>query len=441
MVLNFAFLIYNLFRISYLLFRIFLPLDSVLSQTSHSHTFPNGLTLVAERMDWVESAAFTLLVPAGCQHDPAGRLGLASLTSEMVQRGCGERDSRQFLEDLERLGADTSSSVSTAHSSFGGAVLAEKLPEVLSLHADLILRPHLPADQITEARLVCLQDLKALDDDFAGQSMVELRRRHYADPYGRSHMGREETFSITSIDEVKAYFADCYRPGGAILGVAGNIDWRQLRDQVGEMFSAWQQGSPPEITERPPDRQGHHVEQVSSQTHIAVAYDSVPYSHDNYLLARGAVGVLSDGMSSRLFTEIRERRGLVYTVYASSSSLKDRGAVMAYAGTTTDRAQETLDVLLAELRRISQGIDDAELARLKTRIKSALIMQQESSRSRSSSLALDWYHLGRIRPLEELSGLIEGLTTSGVNAYLAEHPPADFTIVTVGEKPLEVSSA
>jgi predicted Zn-dependent peptidase len=409
-----------------------------LSSTINSHTYPNGLTLVAERMDWVESAAFTLLVPAGCQYDPPARLGLASLTSEMVQRGCGERDSRQFLEDLERLGADTSSSVATSHSSFGGAVLAEKLPEVLALHADLVLRPHLPAEQIDEGRLVCLQDLKALDDDLAQQSMVELRGRHYADPYGRNYMGRAETFSVASIDEVRSFYADCYRPGGAILGVAGKIDWPRLRDQVGGLFSAWQMGSPPELQETAASRRRHHVAHSSAQTHIAVAYDSVPYSHDDYLLARGAVGVLSDGMSSRLFTEIRERRGLVYTVYASSSSLKDRGAVMSYAGTTTERAQETLDVLLAELIRISEGIDEAELARLKTRIKSALIMQQESSQSRSSSLALDWYHLGRIRPLDELSGLIDALTTKAVNAYLAEHPPADFTIVTVGEKQLEV---
>ena len=389
-------------------------------------------------MDWVESAAFTLMVPAGCQSDPTDRLGLASLTSEMAQRGCGERDSRQFLEDLERLGADTSSSVSTSHASFGGAVLAEKLPDVLALHADLILRPLLPAEQLEEGRLVCLQDLKALDDDLSQQAMVELRSRHYADPYGRSYMGAEETFSIASIEEVRELFASCYRPSGAILGVAGNIDWQELRDYVGTLFSAWESGKPPAVEEKPPVRGRHHIHHPSAQTHIAVAYDSVPYSDPNYLLARGAVGVLSDGMSSRLFTEIRERRGLVYTVYASSSSLKDRGAVMAYAGTTTERAQETLDVLLAELTSIREGINEAELARLKTRIKSALIMQQESSRSRSSSLALDWYHLERIRPLEELSSEIDALTTERVNAYLAETPPPEFTLVTVGEKPLEV---
>jgi predicted Zn-dependent peptidase len=153
--------------------------------------------------------------------------------------------------------------------------------------------------------------------------------------------------------------------------------------------------------------------------------------------ARGAVGVLSDGMSSRLFTEIRENRGLVYAVSAACHSLHDRGSVLCYAGTTTERAQETLDVLTAELLRLADGIQEDELKRLKARIKSALIMQQESSTSRSRSIAFDWYHLGRIRSLDEVGGLVDGLTCESINAYLAEHPPQDMAAVTLGEKPLE----
>ena len=116
----------------------------------------------------------------------------------------------------------------------------------------------------------------------------------------------------------------------------------------------------------------------------------------------------------------------------------DRGAVFCYAGTGADRAQETLDVTLAELRRLAQGIEEHELDRLKARIKSALIMQQESSSARSASLARDWYHLGRARTLDEVGRLIDGLTSRSINAYLAEHPPADFTVVTLGSRPLEV---
>ena len=149
------------------------------------------------------------------------------------------------------------------------------------------------------------------------------------------------------------------------------------------------------------------------------------------------MGVLSGGMSARLFTEVRERRGLCYSVYASYHTLRDRGAVFCYAGSTAERAQETLDVTLGELRRLGRGIEDHELDRLKARIKSALVMQQESSSARSTSVARDWYHLGAVRTLDELGRLVDGLTCSSINAYLAEHPPRDFTVVTLGSRALE----
>src|SRR6478752_1994040 len=121
------------------------------TQKIFSHALPNGLTLVAEEMPWLESAAFALLMPAGCAYESADKLGLASLTCEMAQRGAGKRDSRQFLADLENLGADSSASVSIAHTAVGGAMPAESLRQVLSIFADLVQRPQLPEDQFEDA--------------------------------------------------------------------------------------------------------------------------------------------------------------------------------------------------------------------------------------------------------------------------------------------------
>jgi len=146
------------------------------TQKIHSHAFDSGLTLVAEEMPWLESAAFALLMPAGCAYEPADKLGLASLTCEMSQRGAGKRDSRQFLADLENLGADSSASVSVAHTSVGGAMPAESLPQVLSIFSDLVQRPHLPEDQLEDARLGLLQEVKAIEDDLAQKTMRQLRR-------------------------------------------------------------------------------------------------------------------------------------------------------------------------------------------------------------------------------------------------------------------------
>ncbi len=143
-------------------------------------------------------------------------------------------------------------------------------------------------------------------------------------------------------------------------------------------------------------------------------------------------------MSSRLFNEVREKRGLCYTVFATLHSLRDRGSVMCYAGTGAERAQETLNVILDEFHRLTEGVTESELSRLKVQIRSHLIMQQESSRSRAASIAGDWFYLGRVRPLEELNSLIQNLTVGEVNTFLRQHPAAEFDLVTLGPRPLEV---
>jgi predicted Zn-dependent peptidase len=402
-----------------------------------THRYDNGLVLVAEPMPWLESAAFALLLPAGNVREPEDQLGLASLTCEMVQRGCGSRSSRQFIEDLENLGVDRSAAVSNAHTSFGGAMPCERIYDVLAIYADLVLRPHIPEDQFEDAQQVCLQEVLSLEDDLAQKTMQELRRRRYGDPLGRSSQGTIQTVESITLADVQRHFTSFYRPQEAILAVAGKFDWQRLRDQVGQVFSSWQQRELPALVAKPSDGPNCHLESESNQTHIGVAYPSVPYAHPDYYQARGAVGVLSDGMSSRLFTEVREKRGLVYTVYASYHSLKQVGSVLCYAGTTTERAQKTLDVMLAELGRLSEGIQPPELDRLKARIKSSLVFQQESSPSRAGSIAGDWYHLGYVRTLDEVGRIIDGLSCASINHYLQKNPPQDFTIVTLGAEKLE----
>ncbi len=412
-----------------------------MDQTILTHRYENGLVLLAEPMDWLESAAFAILLPSGCSRDPADRLGLSSFTGEMVQRGCGPRDSRQFVADLELLGLDHGSSVSNAHTSFGGALPAENLYDALAIYADLLRRPHLPPEQLEEARLVCLQEVRAIDDDLAQRVMIELRRRCYPEPFGRACHGTLETVSAVTLDDVRNYFNANYRPNEAILSVAGNVDWPRLRDCVGELLGDWPSSELPLLKAIDAEGGSRHIGHESSQTHIGVAYPSVPYSHPNYFQARGAVGVLSDGMSSRLFTEVREKRGLCYSVSASMHFLRDRGSVVCYVGTSTDRAQQSLDVLIGELLRLSEGIEPEELDRLKVQVRSGLVMQQESSRSRAAVIAGDWYHLGRVRSMDEVQQIINDLTVEGINAYLRANPPSDFCVVTLGQQPLEMPGA
>ncbi len=405
--------------------------------TIHSHVYPNGLSLVAEPIAALQSAAFTFLTPAGCVYDPPDRAGLSSFTSEMALRGAGERDSRQFVLHLDNLGVERGEGVSNAHASYSGATVAENLDQALAIYADLLRRPHLPEDQLEQSRLAMIQEIRAVEDEPSQKVMMELHKRHYPDPWGRSAQGELRAVEATTIDDIPAHFRRCYRPNGTILGVAGRVDWPRLKDVVGELFGDWPAAENGAIVETPRRIPYEHLPHDSHQTQIGIAFDGVPYRHPDYFRAWGAVGVLSGGMSARLFTEVRERRGLCYSVYASLHSLWHRGAVFCYAGTSADRAQETLDVTLGELRRLAQGIEESELDRLKARIKSALVMQQESSSARSGALARDWYHLGRARSLDELGALIDALTSRDINTYLAEHPPADFTVVTLGSRPLE----
>jgi predicted Zn-dependent peptidase len=268
--------------------------------------------------------------------------------------------------------------------------------------------------------------------------MIELRRRHYPEPWGRPSHGELDALKTLTRQEIVDFFESRYRPNGCIVGVAGRFDWAELKETVGRLLADWEPAQPAALVEGRAGRSSDHLHHDSNQTQIGIAYASVPYRDPDYFRAWSAVGVLSGGSSARLFTEVRERRGLCYSVYASHHSLRDRGGVFCYAGTSAERAQETLDVTLAELRRLGEGIEPDELQRVKARVKSALIMQQESSASRSSSVALDWYHLGRARTLDELGGLIDGLSCESINSYLAEHAPREFTVVTVGPRPLEV---
>jgi predicted Zn-dependent peptidase len=408
-------------------------------QSILTHTFANGLVLVAEPMMSLESAAFTFLLPAGCALDPLDYAGLAEVTCELTLRGSGNRDSRQFIEELERLGVEHGQSVSTTHTSYSGAMLSRNLLPALDVYADLLRRARLPKDQMEPARQVVLQELAAIEDEPGHKLMQELRGHHYPDPWGRSSHGNEAGLTRVGLDQIREHYARNYQPNGAIVGVAGNFDWEALKAHVGSLLDDWRSLAPQTIVDGklPPRRA--HIAHDSNQTQIGIAFDSLPYNHPDYFQAWGAVGVLSGGMSSRLFTEVREKRGLCYSVYATMHSLRDRGSVLCYAGTSSARAQETLDVTLGELVRIAEGVLPDELSRLKARIKSSLIMQQESSISRSSAIARDLYYLGRVRTLEEISQLVDGLSCESINNYLAANPPREFTVVTLGPEPLEVN--
>ncbi|MFK7822081.1 MAG: M16 family metallopeptidase [Planctomycetaceae bacterium] len=399
----------------------------------------NGLTVLVEPMSAVQSAAFTLMIPAGSSQDPTGKNGTASILSEMICRGAGDRDTRTLSSALDNLGVQRSESAGIVHMSFSGATIADKLADVLEIYGDIVLRPTLSEDEFDPSRMSVAQTLTAMEDEPRQKMLVELRRRCFDAPFGLPTDGTLEDLGNISHADIRGHFEQCFRPD-AILGIAGNVEPNEIMDTVESVFGQWtaQEDSP--IERVACSRKSEHIKHDSTQTHIGIAYDSVPYSSDEYYNAWAAVSLLSGGMSSRLFTEVREKRGLCYAISASMNTMKDDGRVLCYAGTTNERAQETLDVTLSELRRLSEGIETNELDRCRARAKSSLIMQQESTIGRAGSIARDFYHLGRVQTLTEVSDRVDGLTVDSVLDHVRNHPAKDFTVVTLGPNELDLTN-
>ena len=397
-----------------------------------SHTLPNGLVLVAERMGHVRSAAVNVLVPAGYAHDPAGRLGVATILSELLARGAGDRDSRQLSLALDGLGVDWDVAPGPLNMRVWGSTLGRNVPATLEIFADILRRPHLPEAELDPAKDLALQDLQGLEDSPQEQVLVELHRRYYPSPLNQDARGRAEDIEALTIDAVKAQYRRHVRPNGAILAVAGDIEWESLKGQVERLFGDWPAGEGVAVKPGPPAPTSGHIGKETQQTQVALAYPSVPVAHADYYPAQAAVGVLSAGMSSRLFTEVREKRGLCYSVSAWHEAFKDRGSMLAYVGSAAHQAQEALDVLVGELRRLADGVTDDEVDRVKAKLKAGQIMKGESTGARAAAIAADWYHLGRVRSFDEIRAAIDGLTPTAVADYAARYPARDLTVVTLG---------
>jgi predicted Zn-dependent peptidase len=409
-----------------------------LPQRFYQHTFDNGLTLLGEKMPAVESAAMTLLLPAGSAGDPVGLAGSATVLSDLVLRGAGSRDSRQLTDYLDSLGLQRSSSVSVHHTRFACAAVADRVMESLPAYADIIKRPHLPQDGFKSARELASQSLKGLNDDPRQMLLVKLREAFLPLPLGRNPMGVPADLKKLTLDACRTQWKNRYHAGEAILAFAGNIDFSRIKRGVALHFCDLPKGKKEPLKLVHPKKPIHHLTQESEQTHIGIAYPSVPETDPNYYAIRAAMEAFGGGMSSRLFSEVREKRGLCYSVWAGYTTLKSLGAILSYAGSSNDRAQATLNCIFEEMHRLTKGISQAELDRAKIGLKAGTIMQGESTTARCGAIAHDFFMRGRIRTLTEIKREIDALTLKKVNAYLAENPPGPFTIVTVGPKPLKV---
>jgi predicted Zn-dependent peptidase len=391
-----------------------------------------GAALVVEPIPSVASVALNWLLPVGAATDPPDGDGLAAMLGELIFRGAGRLDSRGHSDALDRLGVQRSSQVLTHHLRLTATLVGDRLRGALPLLADMVTAPALPADAVDAVRSLCLQSLDGLDDEPQHLVMLRLRERHLPPPFHRHGYGDRSVLQQCAIETLRASWAERCRPGGSILAAAGAVDPDALAGQLNELLADWSGTATPTTESGAPPRGHDHTAQDTAQMHIGLAYDAPRESDPKSMHERLAVGVLSGGTSARLFTEVRQKRSLCYSVGASYGAGRDYGLVTLYAGTTPERAQETLDVCSAEIERLADGVTGDELDRAVIGLKSHLIMQGESTAARAAAIGSDYFRLGRARTLDELAREVDAITSDALNDYLASRRFGDLTVASVG---------
>ncbi|MHC4646625.1 MAG: M16 family metallopeptidase [Planctomycetota bacterium] len=402
------------------------------------HILKNGMVVLGESMEAVGSAAFGFMLPAGAARLPEGCCGACNVIGDWIFRGAGDKDSRQLGDALDGLGLHRVSSVNSSHLTIGAALEAGNLAEAIELYGDVILRSSLNEDRFEPARQLAIDEVLALDDDPRHKVMLELREQFYRRPLGRNTAGKVDELKALTAQKTSEIIKSKFNLSETIFAVAGKYDFGAIVKQLTGLFETGRREAVRPVDLGPKADKYKHIGNDGAQVHIGLMTGTVKSDDEDYYNGRVAVSILSGGMSSRLFTEVREKRGLCYAVGARYHSLKEAAGIVCYAGTTPDKAQETLDVIIAEFERLSEGVSEEEIARAKVGLKSSLILQSESSSSRASGIGSDYYMLGRVRSLDEIKSRIEQTSVDSVLGFLKRNKFKDFFVVTIGPREITV---
>ena len=410
------------------------------------HTLKNGMVLLGEQMEAVESVAFGFMLPAGAARLQEGCCGAANVIADWIFRGAADKDSRQLGDALDGLGLHRAEAVSSSHITIGAALEATNLAKALELYQDIILQAHTKDQHFELARQLAVERVRSLDDEPRQKVMLKLQEQFYPPPLGRSTVGTIEDLQALTAPKTRQIARDNFNLSRTIFAVAGKYDFDAVCAQMENLIQNTEYRI--QNTEfgtqnsklRTQNSKYTHIDNDSAQVHIGLMTETVKPGDCNYYNARVAVSVLSGGMSARLFTEVREKRGLCYAVGARYHALKEAAGIMCYAGTTPEKAQQTVDVIIREFNRLSEGITQEEIDRAKAGLKSSLILHSESSSSRAGGIATDYYMLGRVRSLDEIKNRIEQTTVDSVLDFLGRKKFGDFTVVTIGPESVERSA-
>jgi predicted Zn-dependent peptidase len=384
----------------------------------------NGLTLINEQMASVRSVSVGIWLRTGSRQERESENGISHFIEHMLFKGTKQRSAEDIAHAADAIGGHLDAFTSKEATSFSIKVLDEHLPRAFDILGDLVRNPRFDAEDINKERQVVQEEIKMVEDvpdDLVQEMFTQTYWRGHA--LGRPILGTRHTVGHFTRVQIVRYFHHYYAPRNLIVAAAGNITHQQLADLAGKYFGRVPAGRP-EKRGRPPVAHPHVLIKTKKdleQAHVCIGAPGFPQTHERRFPAYVMNSVLGGGMSSRLFQNIREKRGLAYAIMSGLSAFHDVGCLNIYAGTATEKVREVVKLIVAELCRMKETLlTAAELQHAKDYLKGSLLLSLESTMSRMSHLARQEAYFGRHVAIEEIAAGVDSVTPEQVRSVARE---------------------
>lgn len=365
-------------------------------------TLDNGMTVITDTMPHLESAALGVWVKSGSRSETLAQHGISHLLEHMAFKGTTTRSAREIAEAIESVGGDINAATSIEHTGYFARVLKEDVTLAADILSDILQNSVFEERELAREQHVICQEIGASHDNPDDHVFDLFQEAAFPDqPIGRTILGTEASVRDFDADAVRAYMNEHYVGDHMVISAAGNVDHDQLVDIANDRFHDLRPTGAPE-PEKAHYRGGEHrVASGHEQAHIVLGLEGRAYNSDGFYAAQILSSILGGGMSSRLFQEVREKRGLCYSVYSFHWAFADSGVFGVAAATGENDVAELLPVILDELHRAAQDITEEEVSRVRAQIRAGLLMSLESPSSRAGQLARQQVLWGRPIPLQE----------------------------------------
>jgi predicted Zn-dependent peptidase len=378
---------------------------------------PSGLVVITDAMAHLETASLGVWVGAGSRDERADEHGISHLLEHMAFKGTSRRTARQIAEEIEAVGGDLNAATSIETTAYYARVLRADVPLALDVLSDILTDPAFDPQELRREQNVIVQEIGAAEDTPDDLIWDRLQEVAFAgQPIGRSVLGTPATVRSFDRARLAAYLARNYRAPDMVIAAAGAVDHQAVVAHVGRAFSSF---AGPAAPAPEPARfvGGSRVESRDlEQVHIALAMQGLPQRDPNLYSLQVFTNILGGGMSSRLFQEVREQRGLCYSIYTFHSPYADCGVFGLYAGTDSADVAELMRVVVDEINVAAETVNEAEIGRAKAQMKAGLLMALESSGARAEQLARQIINWGRPIALDEIIAKIEAVTVDTARA-------------------------